>query len=283
MPSVYIKEFPAWTPHDANRRENGVLAARLMANAALTAPKGGGVDSVECAIVYGEEDLERIAREVEQLAYRKKITARLWRQRMFTEAVMVRESDAVLFIGSYRAGETPLDAGCGFCGGGPNCRYFYEGHVTKYGMVDRLDVDIEKVSKRLIHGPLCTLRVIDFGIAVGAAVKLSTNLLVDAMPFFSVGMAGLRLGYCRQSHVVVGVCISSKQKNPYVDVLPDYHLMHMEKVQDTLRKNYVISRIVYWFDYRNWVPKASEGAIRRPGAPWYPEVEAKVEEETGEE
>lgn len=260
MPSIYCREFPAWTPHDANRRENGVLAARLMANAALTAPKGGGVDSCECEVVWGEDDLERIAKEVEQLAYRS--TVRLWRNRMFTEAVMVRESDAVLFVGTYRAGETPLDAGCGFCGGAPNCAYFYRGHTTKYGLCDLLDIDPEQVAQKLIRGPLCSLRVVDHGFAVGAAMKMSTLLLVDARPFFSVGIAGMRLGYCRRSQMVAGVCVSSKQKNPYVDVLPDYHLMNMEKVQEDLRKNYVISRIVMWYDYRSWYPKPAPEALR---------------------
>lgn len=260
MPSTYINEFPEWTPHDSNRRDNGLLAARLMANAALTAPKGGGVDSCQCEVVWGEEDLDRIAGEMENsLVFHYE--PRLLRNRVLTEAAMVRESDCVLFVGSYRSGDSPLDAGCGFCAGRMNCSYFYESHVFKSGQPDFLDLDEERRQRRersLIYGPLCSLRVVDHGIAVGSAMKLSTTLFVDAMPFFSVGVAGMRLGYCRRSQMVVGICVASKQKNPYVDVLPDYHLNNMAKVTDNLRKNYVISRIVYWYDYRSWYPRSAE-------------------------
>ena len=119
-------------------------------DAALTAPIAGGVPSIEAHIVYGQDELEAIARKVEEIAH----TQESWKEQFLYEAVMVRDSDVIIFLGNTRCHETPLDAGCGMCGGTLDCGYFYDAKVHKYGLVDNTD----RSSKRMVDGPLCTAR-----------------------------------------------------------------------------------------------------------------------------
>jgi len=164
---------------------------------------------------------------------------------------MVRESDVLVFLGDTRAIETPLDAGCGLCGGGMDCSYFYEKREHRNGLVDVTD----RASERAVDGPLCTARVVDLGYAIGSALWMAATLMVDARPFASVGIAGRKLGYCPNSGIVVGIPCATLSKNPYVDVNTDYHLINMAKVLDHTRKIYIITRIIRNFDHRKWIPK----------------------------
>lgn len=243
----YFYEYPPYSPQDLRRRTNTLIAARLMVNAALTAPFAGGVPQVEAEIVYGQQEQEAVARKMEELAYGNPA----WEELFKYEAVMVRESDAIIFLGNRLAGEYPLDAGCGMCGGRSDCSYFYEKKNTRYGLVDVTD----RRSATPIKGPLCSARVSDLGFAVGSALWMAARLLVDARPFASVGLAGQQLGYCPHSFVVVGILVATLSKNPYVDINPDYHLINMTKVLENMRKQYITPRTVTTFDYRKWIPK----------------------------
>ncbi len=246
----YVCEWTPWSPQDIRRKKGVLESARMMLNSALTAPLAGGVPSTEAHIVYGQEELETIARKIEEIAHRKKA----WKEPFLYEAVMIRDSDVVLFIGNTRCHETPLDAGCGLCGGGLDCSYFYERKTHRYGLVDTTD----RRKENQIDGPLCTARVSDLGYAVGSALWTAHTLMVDARPFASLGMAGMELGYCRNSGMVVGVPVAAKAKNPYVDVNVDYHLINMDKVLDNTRKIYQTARIIRGFDYRKWIPKPAK-------------------------
>lgn len=249
MPKMYINEWPPYSPADINKKENVLLAAKLMANAALTTPLMGGVDQIEVVLVWGEEDQERIARKMEELAKVNK--SRRWQEMFKTEAVMVRESDAILLIGNYRAADTPLDVGCGLCSGKDNCDFVYSRRKTVAGVIDHTELETDM----LINGPLCMCRVSDMGEAIGSALAVANRLLVDARPFMSVGLAALKLGYFKRSQIAVGVCVAARQKNPFVDVLPYYHLFCLDRVVDNLRKIYAILRQVYWYDYRKGLEK----------------------------
>ena len=245
-----IYEYPQYSPQDLRRREGSLLAASMMVNASLTAPFAGGVCQVEAEIVYGQEELEDLARKIEELAY----TNKSWEEMFKYEAVMIRETDVVIFLGNRLAGEFALDAGCGMCGGQPNCSYFYDKKNTRYGLVDATD----RRSETLIKGPLCSARVNDLGFATGSALWMATRLLVDARPLISVSLAGQQLGYCKRSYMVAGICVATLAKNPYVDINPDYHLINMNKVLENTRKQYITPRTVTTFDYRKWIPKKSE-------------------------
>jgi len=237
MPSIYINEWPAYAPAGQASKECSLMAAKLMMNAAQTAPVTGGVDNIEGEIVYGEEELEQLARKMEELAYSlgNKKKEDQWKY----EAVMVRESDAVLFIGNYRAKETPMDLDCGMCGGRMDCSHVYSGHTVAAGQIDITD---RSLATTPIDGPLCGVRVGDLGYSVGSALWMARTLFVDCRPFLTVGIAGQKLGYCRNSVIVVGLPIATTSKNPYVDIHYDYHVINMEKMIDAVRKTYIIPR-----------------------------------------
>lgn len=237
MPKLYVKEYPWYAPSDANRRENGVLAARLMLNAALTAPTTGGEDHTEGEIVWGEEELEGIARKMEELAYssKNKRTEDLYKY----EAVTVRASDCVLFLGDYRARISPFDIDCGICGGKEGCSYVYKRHRTAAGMIDPTD---RSQAATPIHGPLCQVRVMDLGYNIGSALWMANRLMVDCRPSIFVGIAGQKLGYCRNSPLVVALPVATLAKNPYVDICYDYHVTNMDRILDEVRKIYILPR-----------------------------------------
>ncbi|MBE3587913.1 MAG: hypothetical protein IMW93_05060 [Thermoanaerobacteraceae bacterium] len=260
MPRIYLKEFPERCPQDLARKDVVVEAARLMAAAAITSPRGGGIDQVEVEIVYGEEEQENLARKVEELGRSRR--GKVFRNRMFAEAVMVREADAILVIGNYRAAQYPLDSGCGLCTGKPSCADMYAKRVTKAGALIDL-VDQEPDPNKLINGPMCGFKVLDHGHAVGSALLMARRLFIDAMPLFSVSVAAQQLGYCPKSLWSVAILLAARNKNPFVDIIPDYHVQTLEQVISTLRKQYIIARMVYWYDQRSWYPpeKSGQGAV----------------------
>ncbi|MEW6442592.1 MAG: DUF2148 domain-containing protein [bacterium] len=246
----YVNEWPRHSPQDLRRKEAVLVAAKLVLNAALTAPVAGGVPQIDAHLVYGQEEMEKVARKMEELAY----TNEKWKRRFLNEAVMVRESDVILFLGDYRAHETPLDANCGMCGGAVGCAHMYERRENKNGLIDVTD----RRSATPIKGPLCSVRVDDLGYVVGSAVWMAQTLLVDARPFMSVGLAGQKVGYCPNSAIVVGVPMATLSKSPYQDIGIDYHLINMDKVVDSARKTFVINRQTgsgIHFDYRTQIPR----------------------------
>lgn len=250
MPLFRIRDWPPYTAADNNRREPVVQAAKMMATAAMTAPKAGGATQIECDVVWGEEEQECLAKKLEEMAHGNPSNP-TWKNRLKTEAVMVRESDAVVLIGDYLAGDSPFDTMCGMCGGADGCKYVYDRKPVKYGMIDLTE---QTGVDTLVNGPLCCWRVNDLGYAVGSALWTAKTLLVDARPFMTVGVAAKKLGYCPRSEIVVAVPVSGAQKNPMVDVPPDYHLLNFTKMVDNMRKIYTITRMIYWYDYKNWYP-----------------------------
>jgi uncharacterized ferredoxin-like protein len=244
MPSIYYNEWPQYSPPDQARRENSLQAAKLMMNAAFTAPVMGGVAQVEGAVIWGYDDQEKIARQMEKLALVNK--SKRWQEMFKSEAVMARECDAIVLIGNYRAADTPLDVGCGLCGGKPNCDFIYNQRKTVTGIIDHTELQ----SVELVNGPLCMCRVSDLGEAIGAAMAIANRLLVDARPFMSVGLAAIKEGFLRRSEIAVGIPVATQGKNPFMDILPNYHLFSLDRVMDNVRRTYVVLRQVFWYDYR---------------------------------
>lgn len=259
MPRIYLNEYPFRSPEDEERKQGTLLAARLLAGAAFTAPKAGGVDQIEVEIVYGKAEQDAIANKMEELA-KANPKNRLWKPMFKSEAVMVREADCILILGNFRAAQTPIDLACGLCGGVSNCDRVYQARVNRYGQIDLADSEPRGT---IINGPLCCMRTTDFGFAIGSVLYLANRLFVDARPFMSVGVAARHLGYCPNSEIVVGIPLATLSKNPMVDILPDYHFFSRDRVIDSTRKTYVIARMVNWFDYRNWYPKEAEVPLRQ--------------------
>ena len=260
MPEIYIEEWPPHAPNDLARQETVVQVARIMANAAITAPSQGGVQMAECHIVYGAAELDRVAKKMEELAKLKPDNNR-WKRMLKYEAAMVRDSDAILFIGALAALQ-PFDTGCGYCCGSEGCQFVYKSRGAELGVIDTTET---LHPDWLIDGPLCSMNAYGMGWAVGSAMVMANRLFVDAKPFMSVGVAGQKLGYCPKSPLVVGVPVAGKGKSPYVDILPDYHLHNLSRVVDSLRSKYVISRMVNWLPYRLWDPLNPDDGEEKKG------------------
>jgi uncharacterized ferredoxin-like protein len=244
MPSIHSKEFPWQSDSDRNRRDHVVEVAKLMMSAAHTAPITGGVDHLETELIWGEKELNGLAEKMDELSYlpENKRTDEMFR----TEAQMIRESDCVLALGSFRARNMPFDANCGMCGGAPGCSFVYSRRRTAAGQIDHSDKSLCKTS---IDGPLCQMYVHNLGYGVGSALWAARTLLVDARPFMTVGLAASKLGYCKHSAFVVGVGVTATSKNPYVDVPYNYHLMNMRRIVESVHQAFIIPR-QFGVDYR---------------------------------
>ncbi len=254
MARIHFNEWPLYSPSDQNKKENVLMVARLMVNAALTAPFTGGVHGCEAEIAYGEKELEKIAREMERLAH-EEVPKKLKKPFLY-EAAMVRETDAIVFLGNFRAHSTPMDASCGLCGGEPDCSFVYERLPNFNGVIDATD----RRRETAIKGPLCMLRAHDLGYAVGSALWLAATHFVDAKPCYSVGLAGRNLDFCMKSEVVVGILLAVAAKNPYVDIPPEWHLTNMNNMVDSLRKIAIITRQIPNHPYMVFDPTKGAGS-----------------------
>jgi hypothetical protein len=210
MPRITIRDWPPYSPTDQNRRENTIVAAKLMMNAALTAPSIGGIAMTEGEIVYGEEEQEQIARKMEELAHEREA----WQHIFLYEAVMARQADTLLLLGNTRAYSSPWNGECGLCAGRPDCSFVYENRTQKAGIIDATD----RRSDTLVQGPLCTA-------------------FAHQRPFMSIGLGAQRVGYCRNSAIVVGIAINARAKCEPSDPAVDYHLVNLDRAIDAIRGN----------------------------------------------
>ena len=268
MPSIHSKEFPWQSDSDRNRRDHVVEVAKLMMTAAHTAPITGGVDHLETELIWGEKELAELADKMDELSYlpENKRTDEMFRM----EAQMIRESDIVLALGSFRARNMPFDASCGMCGGPTGCGFVYSRRRTAAGQIDHSD---KSLCKTLVDGPLCQMYVHNLGYGVGSALWMARALLVDARPFMTVGVAAQKLGYCRNSAFVVGVAATATSKNPYVDVPYESHLVNMRRIVESVHQAFIIPRQM-GVDYRLLPRKkqskkqmAAEATMRVGGRP----------------
>jgi len=229
MPRIIIRDWPPYSPTDQQRRDNAVIAARLMMNGALTAPSIGGIPMTEGEIIYGEEEQEQIARKMEGLAYETEAQRHVF----LYEAVMARGVDAILLLGNTRAYSDPWDGECGLCAGRPDCSFVYENRKQSTGLIDRTD----RRSETMVKGPLCAVYAHQLGYNVGSALMVAAHLYVDARPLITLGLAAQKLGYCRNSALVIGIGIAAKSKTEPSDPAIDYHLINLERGIDVIRGN----------------------------------------------
>ncbi|MFN3383490.1 MAG: ferredoxin domain-containing protein [Archaeoglobaceae archaeon] len=166
------------------------ICAFLMAESARTAPKSKGIDDLE--IIYiPKEGIEEIARKMEEFANEDKDFVR--------DANSLRKARGILVLGIR--GERSLGVNCGACGF-KNC------------------ADFEKAKKeeRRFRGPNCVFKLIDLGIALGSAVKMSAILGVDTRIMYRVAIAVKALDIMK-SDVMFAIPIASEGKNPFFDRL----------------------------------------------------------------
>ncbi|MBX6423292.1 ferredoxin domain-containing protein [Thermosulfurimonas sp. F29] len=172
-------------------KEVAALVGKLMLAAARTAPKARGQDELVTALVVEGEEKEALAREMERVAERGKAFAFFKR-----DADNVRRAEAVVLIGLDF--KRPVGVNCRGCG------FDCEGILK----AERSAGDYE--------GPVCAMRLIDLGIAVGSAVSVAKDLCVDNRVMYTIGVAARRLGWL-SAQVVLGIPLSIKGKNIFFD------------------------------------------------------------------
>ncbi len=164
------------------RHDHLLQVGRQMMTAARTAPKGKGVDIIECAMVEGEH-LEELARAMECVAEQRGLKFFL------RDAGNVRVSECVVLIATRYLAQG-LD--CGYCG-------------------------FESCAARPNASVPCAINSIDLGIAIGSACATAADLRVDTRVMFSAGFAALDLGWIEGAEQIIAIAVSASSKSPFFD------------------------------------------------------------------
>lgn len=167
----------------------------LMAASARTAPKAGGKDFLEIAVITKEEDLKKIADAMKEYAP-KSTNEAYW----LRDASNIENSQALLLVGLGKAVTAGYD--CGGCGY-PTCKDFEKARELR--------------AKEMGYtGPHCVMRMMDIGVALSSAAKTASLLNVDNRVQQRVGAAARALGLIK-GEVVMGIPISITGKSIYFD------------------------------------------------------------------
>ncbi len=184
--------------------------AQLCAVAAMTAPKSGGQLFLKGAKPFIEtvivEDRPTLARLADWLRERgKKLKAPIW----FRDADTAEKLDLVLFIGLAKWYPPVYDCGaCGFA----TCAEF---------LGAREHLQVKGSEDWEFPGPICQLRCIDLGIAVGSAAKTASLNNVDARCQTRLAAAARHLDLI-EADLAVALSMSVSQKNIFFDQkIPD--------------------------------------------------------------
>lgn len=182
--------------------------ARLCAVAAMTAPKSGGQlflkgskPFIETVIVEDRPTLDHLAGWMRERFVKAKNP--LWLRDADTTAKL----DLVLFIGLAKWYPPVYD--CGACGYA-TCAEFLRAreHAQPAG-----------IEEWEFPGPICQLRCVDLGIAVGSAAKIASLNNVDARCQTRIAAAARHLGVI-QADLAVALSMSVSHKNIFFDRPP---------------------------------------------------------------
>src|SRR5512138_2324838 len=184
--------------------------AELCAVAAMTAPKSGGQlfskgakPFIETVIVEDRETLSRLAAWLRERG--TKLKSPIW----LRDAETTEKIDLVLFIGLVNWYPPVYD--CGACGYA-TCAEFLRAreHHKAAGKEDWE-----------FPGPICQLRAIDLGVAVGSAAKTASLNNVDARCQTRIAAAARHLGVI-EADLAVALSMSVSHKNIFFDKkIPD--------------------------------------------------------------
>ena len=185
--------------YDALRADTVRQVAKLMAAAAITAPKSGGQLFlqgkhlfIETVIVDDHDTLTRLASWMRARGKERRET--IW----FRDADVAEAIDAVLFVGL--ADWYPPNYDCGACGYA-TCAEFL--HATNTLRADSAELEF--------IGPHCNLRDIDLGIAVGSAAKTAAIHSIDCRCQTRVAVAARKLGIIT-ADIAIGLSLSLTHK-----------------------------------------------------------------------
>jgi uncharacterized ferredoxin-like protein len=179
--------------------------AKLCAVAAMTAPKSGGQlflkgskPFIETVIVEERDTLQRLAEWLR--ARGTKLKDPIW----FRDADTAEKLDLALFIGLAKWYPPLYD--CGACGY-PTCAEFLRAAPAHR---------VAGSEEWEFPGPVCQLRCIDLGIAVGSAAKVASLNNVDARCQTRIAAAARRLGLI-EADLAVALSMSVSHKNIFFD------------------------------------------------------------------
>lgn len=182
--------------------------AGLMAVAARTAPKTGGVDWVQARVATAEEKRAVVKAmqdlgEAKGAAASKPNQAQGIRMDWMSDAKAVEASGLLFLIGVQ--GRKTVGINCGGCG----CSLCSE--MLRHERPSAQGVDFS--------GPFCIFRIMDLSIAAGSAVKTAMDNNVDNRMMQKAGAAALRLGLLVPCDLVLGIPLSATGKNIFFDRL----------------------------------------------------------------
>src|SRR5215207_3929142 len=184
---------------DELRADTVRQVAKLMAAAAITAPKSGGQlflagrhNFMETVIVDDADTRHGLAEWMR--ARGKERREAIW----FRDAEVAEAIDAVLIVGI--ADWYPPNYDCGACGYA-TCAEFL--HATKQLRAEAAELEFV--------GPTCNLRDVDLGIAVGSAAKTAALHSIDCRCQTRIAVAARKLGLIR-ADVAVGLSLSLTHK-----------------------------------------------------------------------
>ena len=150
--------------YDTIRADTVRQVAKLMAAAAITAPKSGGQlflagkhNFVETVIV--DDPATRAELAAWMRARGKERRENIW----FRDADVAEAVDAVLFVGL--ADWYPPNYDCGACGYATCAEFLHHTNTLR-----------SQSAELEFTGPVCNLRDIDLGIAVGSAAKTAARI-----------------------------------------------------------------------------------------------------------
>ncbi len=179
--------------------------AKFCAVAAMTAPKSGGQlflkgskPFIETVIVDDRETLHRLAEWLRDRG------AKLKKPIFYRDAETAEKVDLILFIGLRKWYPPIYD--CGACGYG-TCNEFLRAALAHHAKESE---DWEFL------GPICQIRCIDLGVAVGSAAKLASMYNVDTRCQTRVAAAARHLGII-ESDLAVALSMSVTHKSIFFD------------------------------------------------------------------
>ena len=179
--------------------------ADLCAVAAMTAPKSGGQlflkggkPFIETVIVEDREILSRLAAWLR--ARGNKLREQIW----FRDADTAEKLDLVLFIGLAKWYPPLYD--CGACGYATCAEFLRAAPQHRTAAAEDWE----------FPGPICQLRCIDLGIAVGSAAKIASLNNIDARCQTRIAGAARHLGLI-QADLAVALSMSVSHKNIFFD------------------------------------------------------------------
>ena len=158
--------------------------------AARTAPKGKGFDNLVTYLLE-DEDIEKLAIAMEK--YAEKLGMFFLR-----DAENIRMSDTVILIGLKET--RPMGLNCGTCGF-ETCAEFKNAKKTKDAP---------------FAGPICSIKSIDLGIALGSAAAKAKDMCLDNRIMYSAGAAACKSKMI-DAECAYAIPLSVSGKSPYFD------------------------------------------------------------------